>query len=240
MAEIQTKIKTPALVQKRRKSILKAALKSFHKKGFHATTMRDISRESGINIASLYDYVSSKQDILTLMYDEMMKDVHLDIIKKVSRHLEVDSLEIDSLNKNRREKVARDYLTTYLLEGWSHYPTEVLVLYRESFLLDRTGLKRVLAADSEFVRRIAQDLAKICGLRSLDGDHINILANLFVYLLAFMPNRGWNVKGYDFRQVVDVTVDLFMRALGYSEASPRRNSGRGNKHQSDVNVENSM
>jgi len=226
MADVQTKIQTPALVQKRRRSILKAALKLLHKKGFHATTMRDISRESKINIASLYDYVSSKQDILTLMYDEMMKGAHVDILEKMSQHIKGDSLNIDSLNKKEREKIARDYLTTYLLEGWSRYPTEVLVLYRESFLLDRSTLKKVLAAESEFVQRISQDLEKLCGHRSLDGDHINIIANLFVYLIAFMPNRGWNVKGYDTRLVADVTVNLFLKALGFSEAGTQSKRAR--------------
>ena len=36
----------------------------FIEKGFAATTIRDICSKSGINQASIYDYVLNKQDIL--------------------------------------------------------------------------------------------------------------------------------------------------------------------------------
>ena len=47
-----------------REKFLEESLKLFHKKGFKATTMRDIARQLNIEAATLYNYVNSKQEIL--------------------------------------------------------------------------------------------------------------------------------------------------------------------------------
>ena len=57
-------IRDQDLVDKRRNQILDGALALFLEKGFASTTIRDICAKSGVNQASLYDYVANKQDIL--------------------------------------------------------------------------------------------------------------------------------------------------------------------------------
>ena len=63
-------VKNKALVGKRRSQIMTAALDLFLEKGYHATTIRDIARRSGVNQGSLYDYVqntaSLREDFLTM------------------------------------------------------------------------------------------------------------------------------------------------------------------------------
>ena len=57
-------IQNKNLVGERRDQLLDAAQELFIKKGFASTTIRDICGKSGINQASIYDYVLNKQDIL--------------------------------------------------------------------------------------------------------------------------------------------------------------------------------
>ncbi|MQA13806.1 MAG: TetR family transcriptional regulator [Pseudonocardiaceae bacterium] len=45
-------------------SILAAALAAFHELGFHGASMRDIAARADVGLASLYNYVDSKQDLL--------------------------------------------------------------------------------------------------------------------------------------------------------------------------------
>lgn len=48
----------------KREQIIKIAVKLFSKRGYAATSMRDIAKEVGMEPASLYNHIKSKQDIL--------------------------------------------------------------------------------------------------------------------------------------------------------------------------------
>ncbi|MCP4667882.1 MAG: TetR/AcrR family transcriptional regulator, partial [Deltaproteobacteria bacterium] len=85
---IKTSIKNPDLVQKRQKQICHGALKVFRKKGFHATSMREIARSTGISLGNLYDYIEKKDDILFL--------VHKDVLEQISLHLDATVKNIGS------------------------------------------------------------------------------------------------------------------------------------------------
>ncbi|WP_397361938.1 TetR/AcrR family transcriptional regulator [Olleya sp. R77988] len=50
--------------QTRKEEIIKTAAKLFKEKGYSAVTMRDLASAMGIKAASLYNHISSKQDIL--------------------------------------------------------------------------------------------------------------------------------------------------------------------------------
>ena len=62
--DVPTQVKNPDLVEKRRRQIVEAAAKLFIDQGFHKTTTRQIARAAGFSIGSLYEYVTSKEDVL--------------------------------------------------------------------------------------------------------------------------------------------------------------------------------
>jgi AcrR family transcriptional regulator len=49
--------------------ILRTSARIFAEKSFHSTTMRDISRETGVSLAGLYHYCKSKEELLFLIQD---------------------------------------------------------------------------------------------------------------------------------------------------------------------------
>ena len=49
--------------------ILRTAARIFAEKGYHPTTMRDISRETQVSLAGLYHYCRSKEELLFLIQD---------------------------------------------------------------------------------------------------------------------------------------------------------------------------
>ena len=55
---VSSRIKNPELVRKKHLLIAKKATKLFIKKGYHQTTMREISKATGMAIGNLYDYIS--------------------------------------------------------------------------------------------------------------------------------------------------------------------------------------
>jgi TetR/AcrR family transcriptional regulator, cholesterol catabolism regulator len=75
IANIPTTIKNPERVAHRRTELIEVATKLFLERGFHNTSIRDIVRACTFNIASLYMYVSSKEDILYLVAQDLMNNI---------------------------------------------------------------------------------------------------------------------------------------------------------------------
>ena len=64
--------------EERRRQILRAAMTCFARRGFHPTTMNDISAEAQISVGLIYRYFDSKGAVITFMASE-----HLDDLRRV-------------------------------------------------------------------------------------------------------------------------------------------------------------
>jgi AcrR family transcriptional regulator len=122
--------------------LLRVAATVFARKGYHATTMRDLARESGMSLAGMYHYVSSKEQLLYLIQRRCFGAVlegatkvvaeesdpvervrafihhHLTFFTANMNEMKVLSHEADSLSGNRAEEILalkRRYAT--LLQG---------------------------------------------------------------------------------------------------------------------------
>lgn len=65
--EIRTFISNEALVDERRKQIVKSASSLFLKKGYDRTTVREVAAAIGMTDGGLYRYIGSKDDIMQLV-----------------------------------------------------------------------------------------------------------------------------------------------------------------------------
>ena len=72
--KIPTTIKDQDLVAQRRSEITDVATRLFLERGFHKTSIRDIARACPFNLASLYMYVTSKEDILFLVAQQLIDE----------------------------------------------------------------------------------------------------------------------------------------------------------------------
>ena len=60
---------------RRLQTLLSAAAKTFAERGFHATSVRDLARTSGMSLAGIYHYVDSKVELLFLIQDRCFAQV---------------------------------------------------------------------------------------------------------------------------------------------------------------------
>lgn len=60
----------------RREQILRAAMICFAKRGFHQTSMHDISAEAGISVGLIYRYFENKDAVISAMADEHKREIH--------------------------------------------------------------------------------------------------------------------------------------------------------------------
>ena len=65
--ELKTDFKTMAK-NLRKQMVIDTAIKIFHQKGYRTATLDDVAHELGLSKAALYHYVSSKEDLLSLIY----------------------------------------------------------------------------------------------------------------------------------------------------------------------------
>lgn len=107
-----------------RERILQAAARLFHRRGYHATTVRDIARDVGILSGSLFHHFQTKEEMLL----EIMRDAASSICVRAESIVALDTpaeeqlrelirVEFDSITKESR----RDYHGVLFFE-WREVP----------------------------------------------------------------------------------------------------------------------
>src|SRR5690348_5928422 len=81
-------------VPDRRSQILEAALICFGKRGFHQTSMHDISAEAGISVGLIYRYFENKEAVISAMADRHKKEISEMLQRARQAPTLLESLEI--------------------------------------------------------------------------------------------------------------------------------------------------
>lgn len=183
-------IRNAELVEQRRAQILDAALELFLTKGFGATTIRDICAASGVNQASIYDYVANKDDILRRLFNRMFT--------------RPGSEAIAARRNAGAYATVEEYLKDLYGHTWTVNGKAILLTYRAIRDLDREGRRAVLDRDRGLVEDVAALLLEKLPLSS-DDQRVEIIANLIVFINAFMPLREWCMR--------DADPDLVLRTV---------------------------
>ena len=99
-----------SLIINRKEQITETAAKLFRKKGYTATTMRDLAAELGIEAASIYHHVKSKEELLeTICFDMANKfilnakevnDIYFNAEEKLRLAIKLH-IETITLNQNQ-------------------------------------------------------------------------------------------------------------------------------------------
>ncbi len=199
MREIMTRIKKPELVAKRRIQIMKAAMDLFRKRGYHATTMREICDKSRVNRGSFYDYFGSKEDILVYIYKEMMSG---------GGNFNQTSREINISGWNELSQ----FIRSLIFVSWNKNKNPIQLLYRETISLDKKTMQEVMRIESDYVKWVAEKLRQGLNLPSIN-QKLEVIANSIVYFNSFIPLRGWNMRHLNQRKILDLIADMFMSKL---------------------------
>ncbi len=82
-------------MKSRKTEIKEAAARLFRKRGFKATSMRDIAEAVGIKAASIYNHINSKQELL----NELLLEIAILFTKEMS---DIQASNLDSIQKLER------------------------------------------------------------------------------------------------------------------------------------------
>ncbi|MBT4723098.1 TetR/AcrR family transcriptional regulator [Candidatus Falkowbacteria bacterium] len=203
--EVVSEVENKDLVKKKHEQIVKAASELFSKQGYHKTTMREISKASGINLSYLYKYISSKDDILFLFSQSLYK-------KWVQLYEDLDK----STDKNLVEQID-GFLREVLIVNntLSH---EVRTMYTESRHLDKESLRAVLSMESRCIRQIEKVISRGIEQGVFKTEDPFFVANIIQYFATFKTLRGWNFNNqYTFTRYIELLIDFILKALGVEE-----------------------
>ena len=87
----------PDLVEDRRHQILRAAMTCFARRGFHPTTMNDISAEAQISVGLIYRYFENKDAVIRFMANEHLDDLSRVLEQARSAPTLFEALELVSI-----------------------------------------------------------------------------------------------------------------------------------------------
>jgi TetR/AcrR family transcriptional regulator, cholesterol catabolism regulator len=206
VVEVQTNIKNKTLVSKRRQQIIDAASKLFFEKGFDQTTMREISRASGLTMGSLYDYVRSKDDILVLVYKDVVRQ-----FRQALGEGEESGWAADPENLKR---VLRG-----IMQKMYELSKAVQLLYRESWTRRKEVHLQMREIDKQDVERLKQLLLKgqVNGIFEVMNPAAT--ADMILVLVALPALREWSLTNIKPDQVIDTVVQFVMKGLSVTSRS---------------------
>lgn len=177
---VHTQIKNKDLVERRRRQIIDAAVHLFVEKGFPKTTTRQIAVAAKLPIGSMYEYVSSKEDILYLVCDAIHGEVEKGVIEAMARA---------TRGKNVLAGAIREYFLVC-----DRMSDHILLIYQETRSLPRQWRKKVLENEVR-ITGIFITLIKVLissgDMAHLDDSAVEVAAHTIVVLGHMWTFRRW-------------------------------------------------
>jgi len=199
-------------------TITQKAAELFRKKGFTATSMRDIASAIGVEAPSLYNHIKSKNAILQ---EVCFRIAHLftDNLIKIELSPELYLSKIESIIRFHISMMIEEYESVYISDHeWKHLP--------EPFLSDFKTRRR------NYRSRLAAILQK--GIDRKEISDINPYVAVLTILSAISGIESWHRSGkkVDAKSLEENMVKILVDGLRYHPGiSPLNGHGARKSHQ---------
>ncbi len=162
----------------RRGEIIKEAGLLFSKKGYSSTSMQDIADSLGIKAASLYNHISSKQEILT----ELLLDAAKSFVDGMKQ---INHAQISPLDKLKRIIALHVKMAT-------NHPNQMSLMVEDWRNLDITGKTNYLAFRDSYEDDFKKILHACIEQAYFDDIHLELA--LFSILSTLRWTHIWHLK----------------------------------------------
>lgn len=199
--KIISNVKDENLINKRRMQMIQGAVALFKQKGFHRTTTREIAKEAGFSIGTLYEYIRTKEDVLYLVCDS--------IYEKVQHRLSHIAKEKDGIEG--LQQAIRDYY-----ELIDEMQDEYVVMYQESKSLPNDALQYVLNKELEMVALFEQLLQTCVKNKEVDltEQSIGLAAHHLVIQGQMWAFRRWSLhRHYTLQQFTELQIKWLFEGI---------------------------
>ena len=201
--EVVTQIKNQELVKERRRQIVDAAVKLFIKHGYHKTTTRLLARATGLSIGTMYDYISTKEDVLYLVCMAIHSEVEQGVKEALARPLK---------GKDALAEVIREYFMVC-----DRMSDHILLMYQVTHFLSPKWQKKVLDAEigiTDLFIEAMQQIKKTGTLPELDDDTISLIGhNISVIGHTWTFRRWYFAKHFTIEKYIEQQTEFIMSFL---------------------------
>ncbi len=198
--EVPTQIKNPDLVRERRRHIIDATVTLFITHGYHKTTTRMIAQAAGFSIGSLYEYVSSKEDLLYLV----CKTIHEEVQKAVE-----EALTDSAGDKAVLARVIRRYFRVC-----DNMADHILLMYQVTQFLPKKWQERVLTNELNITDIFITTLNQMSVKNSfpvLDDQIVTLVGHNISVLGQMWAFRRWHLqKQFTIDQYTAIQTDFIL------------------------------
>ncbi len=186
--DIPTLVKDSLLVEERRAELVRAAVGLFIRKGYHQTTTREIAREAGVSIGSLYEYIKTKEDVLYLVCDA----IHREMEERLTKGQGQGARGKGQGAKGELEGAIRGYF-----DVCDEMQDSILLIYRETASLARESQRFVLQNEARIADLFAQILKRGVAAGAFQFDDTRaqeLMAHNIVVLGHMWALRRWALR----------------------------------------------
>lgn len=190
--------------------MIQGAITLFKEKGFHRTTTREIAKESGFSIGTLYEYIRTKEDVLYLVCDSIYENVRERLEEKID--LSHPSIE-NFIN------VVRSYFR--LMDDMQE---EVLILYQEAKSLTQETREKVLQKERDMVAMLEKVI-----INSFPNDisrrDADLLANNIFIQGQMWGFRRWMLqRQFTLEDYINRQIQFLLRGIALFDSNEEMNA----------------
>jgi AcrR family transcriptional regulator len=198
-AVVTSKVANEELVSTRHAQLIAASAELFLRKGFHATTIREIADAVGWKMGTLYMYISRKEDILYLTARTIMHQLAVDDDRIAPRPTALETF-----------RAAAEYY--FRIVAKMH--NELKLLYRESATLPPEYREAVKQAELRVWRFFQGIIARGIDNGEFRPVDVGIVGYNVIMLAHMWALKGWTLgQEYEFEPYLATQLSLLCDQL---------------------------
>jgi AcrR family transcriptional regulator len=206
--QVISQVQSEKLILDRRERIIKAAIAVFRRSGFHVATTKDIANEAGLTQSNLYNYISSKQDVLFLVCEHLVGLYQEAVDGAIASHVDAHARLIEAFQA--------------VIGVISSHSDEVQLLYNETHALEKKDRIIILTSISKLINSfdlLLKDYEEVYGPCLLKNRRL--AANFFTFVPAIIALRYWDLGSHARREEVETAIlEFTLAGLGIPLSLP--------------------
>ncbi|WP_188456873.1 TetR/AcrR family transcriptional regulator [Virgibacillus oceani] len=201
--QVLSSVKDQDLIEKRRQQMIKGAITLFKQKGFHRTTTREIAKEAGFSIGTLYEYIRTKEDVLFLVCDA----IYFQVRERLEAVIDLKDPSIDNL-----VTVVKSYF-----QLMDEMQEEIVIMYQEVKSLEPDTREYVLQKERDMAAMLERVIVT-CLPYEISKQDVELLANNIFIQGHMWGFRRWILqKQFTLEEYIDRQIHYLLQGLSVWE-----------------------
>jgi len=210
----------PKIVDKetKRREIYQAAMELFAQKGVHRTTIQEIAENAGIGKGTVYEYFTSKKEIMAASFQYMLEE---------TEHYIARELQDSPREPTRQLRAFFNGLVNYL-ESMPRHVTEMLLVFWAEGILEHSPAEPNAGLDEMNLEEMYQQyiglLSSILHQGKQEGVFRKDLAEKELASAMVGAMDGLMLQWIMFQEAIDIrkTTDQFLESIMQGILEPHR------------------